>query len=154
MRNFEDEEGQNWEIVLTIASAKRVRDLLQVNLLELDQGEPPLIARLTSDVILLIDVIFCLVKPQADKLKISDEQFAEGLGGEAAERATKAFLEELADFFRGLGREEMAQAIERAQEVIRLGVKKAAEQIAAMDLEGELDRILGGSSTSSPGSPE
>ncbi|MBU0717313.1 MAG: hypothetical protein KJ749_03615, partial [Planctomycetes bacterium] len=59
-----------------------VKGLLDVNLLELEAGDPPLLTRLGTDVILLCDVIFALVKPQADTSGVTDEQFGAALGGE------------------------------------------------------------------------
>jgi len=40
-----------------------------------ETGDPPLLTRLGTDVILLCDVIFASVKPQADQHGVSDEQF-------------------------------------------------------------------------------
>ena len=80
MKTFTDSAGRTWTVSLTIDAAKRVKGLLDVNLLELEAGDPPLLTKLGTDVILLCDVIFALVKPQADAAGVSDEQFGAALG--------------------------------------------------------------------------
>jgi len=114
MKTFTDTAGRTWTLALTIDAAKRVKGLLDVNLLELEAGDPPLLTRIGTDVILLCDVIFALVKPQADASGVTDEQFAAALGGETILAAQTALYEELVGFFRGLGADDrIATATER-----------------------------------------
>ena len=72
----------------------------------------PLVTRLQLDVVLLVDVIFALVKPEADQKGVTDEEFASALGGDAAYQAFEAFMAEWRDFFQRLRRETEAKAIE------------------------------------------
>jgi hypothetical protein len=139
MKTFTDNAGRGWTVALTIDSVKRVRDLLGVNLLELNKGDPPLLTQLGQDVILLCDVIYCLVKPQADAAGVSDEQFGAALGGEAILEAQKAFFQELVGFFRQVGRGDMAQAAEKQQRMIQLAIQRAEQRIATLDVEGEIE---------------
>jgi len=126
MHSFADTEGRNWSLELTIGAVKRVQSLLEVNLLDPlgaaeggaeaagnapKKKEVPLITRLQLDVVLLVDVIFALLKPQADGAGVSDEQFAAALGGDAAYQAFEAFMAEWRDFFQKLRRQTEAQAI-------------------------------------------
>lgn len=154
MHVFTDGTGRTWEIALTIAAAKRVRDLVDVNLLELDRGKPPLLTRLGLDVILLCDVIFALIKPQADPLGVSDSDFAGALGGDVILAAQNAFREELVDFFRKLSRIDLAKAIEAQRQMINLAVQENEHRVDELDLEAEMEAALGSSSTDSPPSPE
>ena len=99
MKTFTDNAGRAWTLALTIGAAKRVKSLLGVNLLELEAGDPPLLTRRGTDVILLCDAIFALVKPQADAAGVTDEQFAAAMGGDAILATCQtAFYEELVDF--------------------------------------------------------
>ena len=98
MKTFKDKDGRDWQIELTIGAARRVRDLLGVNLLELDKGDPPLLTQLGTDEMLLVDVIYCLIKPQADAAEVTDEMFGCSLDGEAVWSACNAFYAELIDF--------------------------------------------------------
>jgi len=166
MKTFTDNAGRSWTISLTIDAAKRVKGLLGVNLLELEQGDPPLLTRLGTDVILLCDVIFALVKPQADAASVTDEQFGASLGGEAILAAHTAFYEELVDFFRKLGRGDLARAVDAQRRMIDLAVARIETRIERLDLEAAVETAVapilseqseltrGESSTSLPASSE
>ena len=150
MKTFTDTAGRTWTLSLTIDAAKRVKGLLDVNLLELEAGDPPLLTRIGTDVILLCDVIFALVKPQADANGVTDEQFAAALGGETILAAQTALYEELVGFFRGLGRSDLAKAVDAQRRMIDLAVRKIETRIDKLDLEAAIETTLGESSTSSP----
>jgi len=152
MKTFTDTAGRTWTIALTIDAAKRVKGLLDVNLLELESGDPPLLTRLGSDVILLCDVIFALVKPQADQQGVTDEQFGAALGGEAILGAQTALYEELVHFFRGLGRNDLAKAVEAQRRMIDLAVSRIETRIDKLDLEAAIESTRGESSTNWPAS--
>jgi len=152
MKTFTDTAGREWTITLTIDAAKRVRDLLGVNLLQLEAGEPPLLTRLGTDVILLCDVIFALVKPQADAANVTDEEFGAALGGEAILAAQTAFYEELVLFSRSLGRRDLAKAVEAQQRMIDLAVAGIETRIEDLDLEQAVETTLGESLPNWPGS--
>ena len=152
MKTFTDTAGRTWTIALTIDAAKRVKGLLDVNLLELESGDPPLLTRLGTDVILLCDVIFALVKPQADANGVTDEQFGAALGGEAILAAQTALYEELVLFFQGLGRSDLAKAVDTQRRMIDLAVSRIETRIDKLDLEAAIETTLGDSSTSWPAS--
>ena len=105
MKCFKDNQNRNWTIVVNVATVKRVRSLLEINLLDvvkLDKNDKPnvdLLEQLAADPVLLCDVIYCICKPDADTQGISDEDFGAAMGGDAIEHATTALLEELVDFF-------------------------------------------------------
>jgi len=120
---------------LDIATVKRVRDYLDVDLLEPENGKPPLLTKLGTDVILLCDVIYCIVKPQADEAGITDEQFGAVLDGDAILNAQKAFYEELIDFFRRCGRTDQATAIQKLMQVMQESIEKAEKAIQEIDLD-------------------
>lgn len=150
MKTFTDTAGRTWTLSLTIDAAKRVKGLLDVNLLELEAGDPPLLTKIGTDVILLCDVIFALVKPQADANDVTDEQFAAALGGETILAAQTALYEELVGFFRGLGRSDLAKAVDAQRRMIDLAVRKIETRIDKLDLEAAIETTLGESSTNSP----
>jgi len=161
MKTFTDTAGRTWTLALTIDAAKRVKSLLDVNLLELDlpagkagAGDPPLLTRLGTDVILLCDVIFALVKPQADAAGVSDQEFAAALGGDVVLAAQTAFYGELVDFFRKLGRGDLAKAVDAQRRMIDLAVARIETRIDKLDLEAAIETTLGEPSTSSPPSSE
>jgi hypothetical protein len=110
MKTFADNTGRTWAVVVNVTAVKRVRDLLQENLLEIAEPAGKLLERLVEDPCLLCDVLYCLVKPEADSKGVSDEDFGRGLAGDALGAATDALLEEIADFF-PKGRREVLHRI-------------------------------------------
>jgi len=169
MRAFTDSAGRAWTLSLTLDAAKRVKSLLSVNLLELDKGDPPLLTKLGTDVILLCDVVFAILKPQAEAAGVTDEQFGGALGGDIILAAQTAFYEEMVDFFQKLGRADLAKAVEAQRRIIELEIRrmevgigmaqtKLQTRIERADLESQidaaLDQTLGKSSISSPPSSE
>ena len=164
MYTFRDSKSRPWTIELTVGAVKRVKALVGVDLLAIDDGDPPLHTRLITDLALTCDVIYALVKPQAEAAGVSDEQFGEGLGGDAIRGAVTAFLEALVDFFRQLGRPELeakvaalTQAMELASGIIAARVKAVNVQavvMKAMDEETAARAAPGPMSTPSPASSE
>lgn len=154
MKSFMDSAGRTWTLALSIDAAKRVKALLGVDLLKPADGDPPLLTRLGSDVMLVCDVIFAIVKPQADALGVSDEQFGAALGGDAILAAQGAFAEELVDFFRQLRRTDLARMTAMQQAVIVKAVAAAERRIDALDVDAMIESTFGNASTASPASSE
>ena len=121
MHIFTDNKGRKWDIVLNVNQMKRVRAVLGidlVNVITLDaKGEVKvdLIDRIANDPCLLVDILCVLTEKQAASLGVSDVQFGESLAGDAIEDATKAFLDELVDFFPGAKRLFLQKAVTLAR---------------------------------------
>jgi hypothetical protein len=147
MKTFTDSASRTWTISLTIDSVKRVRDLLNVNLLEPEAGEPPLLTRIGTDEILLCDIIYCLIKPQADSLGVTDQQFGQSLGGDVILAAQNAFYDEIIDFFQKLGRTDRAKAAATQQKMINLAIDKVTSNLNQIDVEKKMTEIFGGQFT-------
>jgi hypothetical protein len=129
MHAFSDTTGRQWDLSLTIGAAKRVKGLLNVDLLDLAGGNPPLITRLHTDAMLLVDVIFALLKPQADAAGITAEQFGEALGGDAAWNAYQAFAAELEDFFRQFHRPDLERTVAINRRLMETKPEKAVQYV-------------------------
>mgnify|MGYP007024217571 FL=1 len=95
MKTFTDNKGRNWNIEINIATVKRLKGF-NINLMDAIRGD--LIKEVSDDPIYLADLIFYICKPQADELKISDEDFGSALAGDAIQMATDALLDELKKF--------------------------------------------------------
>ncbi len=154
MKTFRDSENREWQIAMNITAAKRVLDLLKVNLLEPEVGTPPLLTRLGTDIILLCDVLYAICKPQADQREISDEQFGQALGGDAIFQATKALMEELTDFFQSLRRTDRARGVTVQGQIISKAVETADLKLAQIKPDELVEKAFSASSTSSPESSE
>lgn len=121
MHIFTDNKGRKWDVVLNVNQMKRVRAVLGidlVNVITLDaKGEVKvdLIDRIANDPCLLVDILCVLTEKQAASLGVSDIQFGESLAGDAIEDATKAFLDELVDFFPGAKRLFLQKAVTLAR---------------------------------------
>lgn len=96
MRFFVDNAGRTWTVTVNVDAIKRVRGLLNVDLLEIIEGA--LIDKLIRDPVLLCDVVYAVCKPEADARDVTDEEFGRAMAGDAIEHATTALLEELVAF--------------------------------------------------------
>lgn len=138
MKTFKDKSGREWIIEITVGSMRRVKSLLDIKLTDAISGD--LMQRLCSDEILMADLLYVLCKPQADIREVSDEQFGEGLAGSAFNGAVEAFWEELADFFRGRGGEQL-RAMKAKLDQAREKVFSLAEKKSTMAIEGLMTSI-------------
>ena len=143
MKTFTDNAGRTWTLSLTIDSAKRVRDLLGINLLEPEAGDPPLITRLGTDEFLLCDVLYCLIKPQAASLNISSEQFGQSIGGDVILAAQTCLYDELIDFFLKRGRTDRAKAAQTQQKMINLAIQQVTQKLGEIDTSQKIAEIFG-----------
>jgi hypothetical protein len=141
MSSFRDSTGRLWEVDITIAAVKRVRSLVGIDLLALAEGDPPLITRLATDIALICDALYAVVKPQADPLGVSDEDFGESLAGETISHAYDAFWESLTDFTRGHN-PAVVTAIERQRQIVRMTMEHAVRQMEAIDPKQVLTETL------------
>ena len=157
MKTFADSTGRTWHVTINVAAIKAVRALVAVDLLEI---EGKLLERLSSDPILLCDVLYALCKEQADARAVSDEDFGRSMAGNSIEQATAAFLEELVDFFPSRRRELLHKALTKLRGLETMVLSAAAarldsgliEKMMATELARGLEES-GAPSADSPPSP-
>ena len=156
MRTFKDREGRTWSIALNVHQMKRIRahlgiDLVNVIALDADgKVKVDLVDRIANDPCLLVDILWVCVEEEAKEAGVTDEQFGRSLAGDSIEDATKAFLDELVDFFPGARRLFLKKAVDLAR-------KYTGEMTDALEkaLESpELERRVEESMRSSASSPE
>lgn len=97
MRSFQDVKDQTWELAITVGAIKRVRAHFPD--VDLMKPGPEIWDRLGSDLIFACDLVYVLVKPEADRQGISDVEFGERLAGDGIILAVNALLQEWTDFF-------------------------------------------------------
>lgn len=141
MKSFTDTLGREWKIDLTIGAMKRVKDELGLDLLaphekpgesaderaksKLFKGRRALLVSvLNSDPSLLIDVICQIIAPQMEAKKVTGDDFAESLGGDAAYQAYRAFHDEWSDFFQKFHRPDAAAMVLKHLEMIEAESKR------------------------------
>src|SRR5262245_46775465 len=133
MHSFKDTKGRLWELNVTVAELRRVRDRTGVNLYGLvEDGMKPL-AGLERDPCKFCEVLYALFKGQADRDKVSPEDFEGAMAGDALQEARDAFLEALSDFFPSLTQKILSEAWAKAREVRDLATVRAGRTVGSLD---------------------
>lgn len=140
MKTFNDESGRTWEIAINVDCIKRVRALLDVDLLTAVDGD--MVPRLTADPILLCDVLYAIIKPQADKLGVSDEDFGRAMAGDAIDHATEAMLAELVNFFPPRRRAPLAKAMETFAATQQAMADRAIKRLESPQMAAYIQRAM------------
>ena len=148
MKTFTDNRGRVWEVELNIRQMKRVRDILGIDLVNVISANKDgsvstdTLERVSNDPILLVDILWVLCEGQAKPAGVTDEDFGSSLAGESIEEATRAFLDELVDFFPGARRLFLKKAVDLARkyETENLGLLEKA--LASPEFEERLKTSL------------
>ncbi len=152
MKTFNDNSGRTWTVTINVDAIKRVKSLLDVNLLEAVEGK--LLERFVSAPILLCDVIYCICKPEADAKEITDEDFGKAMAGDAIDCATTALLEELVDFFPPQRRQLLTKALGKLRKLESMALTAAEARLDSPELEQRMEALLKETGDSSGSSPE
>jgi hypothetical protein len=137
MRTFKDKNGLDWTIDLNVGDAMRVRradarfDLFDCTK-EVDGV--PLPGVLFDDVPTFWELLYLLVKPQADERGINAEAFGALMSAEALVKSQFVFFDEWRDFFRDLQQPTKAMALEKTVSLRR-------KQIDLMEATAKSPRI-------------
>lgn len=164
MAKWTDNSGQDWILSVTVSTAKQVKELAGVDLLNVFDGS--LLARLAGDPLTLVEVLYALCSRKADERGLSYEQFADLAVGDALESAVSAIVQAITDFFPSGRREVLRRLWEKVNTADRAAVSLATSKIdspavttaikqALAEAEAEIDRRLsefGGGSTNAPAS--
>lgn len=152
MKSFTDNLGRAWTLVVNVATIKRVRALCSVDLnsiIEVEDGKPTtkLLERLSTDPVLLVDVLYAVCKPECDSKNVSDEDFGAAMAGDAIENATSALLDEVIDFFpaaKRLAFRKILSASRRFEQAARTRMQTMLEDGKFEEkLVSELERLTG-----------
>ena len=97
MKTFADNAGRTWSLAVNVDAIKRVKSLLDINLLDVLDDRCQLLARLAGDdPLLLVDVLVVLCQPAADEQRVNDVDFGRAMAGDAILHGAEALLSELA----------------------------------------------------------
>ncbi len=152
MKQFKDNASRDWSLAVNVTAIKRVRDTLEVDLMDVVEGD--LLQRLYADPVLLVDVVYVLVKPQAEAAKVTDEQFGEAMGGDAIELATAALIDEIVDFFpNSRDRDRARKVLAKFDAMLGKAHDALDARVDSPKLQRELDRIVESVGEKSTGSP-
>jgi len=151
MACFTDSEGRQWGLRVDVSALRRVKSRLGINLVDVVGGET--LSRLANDPVLLVDVLFVLVEPQAQSRGVDAEAFGAAITGDVLDEATAALLEALADFFpsrKAAVLRRLIAASRRHEETI---LAEAERMLASGEVDDLIRRAISGKpSTNSPDS--
>ncbi len=153
MKTFTDNAGRTWTIAINVDAIKRVRGLLDVDLLEIVEGK--LIEKLIRDPVLLCDVVYAVCKPEADAKGVSDEEFGRAMAGDAIELATKALLEDLVGFSPSpRDRANLQRVLETTWRVMEKARDLVEARLDSVNVEKVVEQALATAGSSSGAAPE
>ena len=160
MKSFTDNLGRTWTLVVNVAAIKRVRALCGVDLnaiVEIDKNNNPtaeLLERLSTDPVLLVDVLYAVCKTECDQKGVSDEDFGAAMAGDAIEQATAALLDEVVDFFPTAKRAALQKILAATRRIEALAKKKLESILGSAEFEEKLVSELERSTGLSSNAPE
>ena len=160
MKSCTDNLGRTWTLVVNVAAIKRVRALCGVDLnaiVEIDKNNNPtaeLLERLSTDPVLLVDVLYAVCKPECEQKSVSDEDFGAAMAGDAIEQATAALLDEVVDFFPTAKRAALQKILAATRRIAALAKKKLENILADSAFEEKLVSELERSTGLSSNAPE
>ena len=143
-RSYTDNAGHRWQISVTVSTIRRVRDEAGVDLAAAGRTAPggeSVLERLATDPVLLADVLYAIVRPEAEAREVTPEQFGEALAGDAVEAAADALVEEIVDFFPTPVRARWRRAMDLA---------KAVRSRNEAQVDRELERMAEGAAAETP----
>ena len=148
MRQFTDTKERVWEVELNVRQMKRVRDILGIDLVNVIQaGKDGAVAtdtldRVANDPILLVDILWVLCEGQAKAAGVTDDDFGSSLAGDSISDATRAFLDELVDFFPGARRLFLKKAVDLARKYETENLEVLEKALASPEFEERLKTSL------------
>lgn len=148
MRQFTDTKERVWDVELNVRQMKRVRDVLGIDLVNVIQaGKDGAVAtdtldRVANDPILLVDILWVLCEGQAKAAGVTDDDFGSSLAGDSISDATRAFLDELVDFFPGARRLYLRKAVDLARKYETENLEVLEKALASPEFEERLKTSL------------
>lgn len=106
MQNFTDNKNREWSITMDQQTVDRVYSDTQANL-----TTASVLDQLVASPELLVDVIYSLIRPQAEQRGIAPDDFGRSLRGNAVAHATNAMLLALVDTHSGKDHILLRQAV-------------------------------------------
>lgn len=138
-RKFTDTNGDDWLIRLDVATNKRVRDELGVDLLKFDDT---LYGRLLTEPEILVDVLYVVLAPRIADRNLDAVGFAERLAGDVIEDAAVALLEAITDFFPRRRREVLKRALHKSQDFLARSIDHSEALLESPTMAQALEDLL------------
>lgn len=153
MKKFRTNDGTEWEVVVTVATIKRVMDHTGLKLTDLFSTSEK-IQQFFADEVRFCEVLYAAVKPQADSAGKTIDDFLSAIDGSVIEAAVEALLAEVVDFFHEPRKGLLKKVLNKYQEATgRLrteGVLVLEKKLDALEFDNLLLQTLTSSVSSSP----
>ena len=146
MKNFTDAAGRTWTLTLNLGTAMAVKGKLDIDLLQPEAGDPPLLTRLGTDEMLLGEVLCAMLEGQFVTHKVTEDDVRNGFDGQTLLAAQKAFYEELIGFFQSRGRNDRAKAVAKQMAMIDAAVTAIETRIDGIDIDETIRGAMSGES--------
>lgn len=146
MKTFTDAAGRTWTISLNLGTAMAVKAKLDIDLLQPEAGDPPLLTRLGTDEMLLGEVLCALLEGQFETHKVTADDVRAAFDGQTLLAAQKAFYEELIGFFQSRGRNDRAKAVAKQMAMIDAAVTAIETRIDGIDIDETIRGAMSGAS--------
>jgi hypothetical protein len=131
MQRFRDRKGREWTLEANFGSYGRVKAATGVKLYDIATENRECLTQLT-DVLILGQVLWSMVEPQAQAIGVSPEDFAGAFDGDVIETAYNALLDEMLFFCPTRQRKVLEVAVRKVREV---------EARAATVVDGKLEKF-------------
>ena len=146
MKTFNDASSRTWSLTLNLGTAMAVKAKLNVDLLQPEAGDPPLLTRIGTDEMLLGEVLCAMLEGQFVTHKVTEADVRNSFDGQTLLAAQKAFYEELIDFFRSRGRNDRAKAVAKQMAMIDAAVTAIETKIDGINVEQTIAGAMSGAS--------
>ena len=133
MKTFNDANGNPWLMDVNVSALRRVKAIASLDIGDfaaIASGE--ILKRLAADPVLLADVAYAILKPEADTRGISKDDFCNLIRGDAIESVTTAILESLADFFPKAQGAVLKAVLSIARSETEKAMQETSESLAKM----------------------
>lgn len=132
MAKFLDGAGRSWDVAISVGVIRRVRDRLGIDLSKLVENEFAVLQQVVTDPVVLCDVLYVMVEPQAAGAGVSAVEFGEALTGDAIEGAADALYEAFANFSPSRIRVPLLALAQKGREIQTAAATRAREAIEAL----------------------
>ena len=140
MKIITDTHARPWTVNINVATIKRVRSLLNIDMLE-----PESFLILTQDVISLCDILYVVCKEEADQRSLSEEQFLASFGGPMLNEAFDVLMEAYTDFFPDQALRKRLQILAEKTKVARektLALVEKQTPLLMQQIDQDIEKIL------------
>jgi hypothetical protein len=138
---IKDREGRVWNIEINPWSIRRVREALNINLLEMLEKDSTLAEDL-EDPVRSVELVWCLCQPQAAEREVSEKSFWESLDQDMLDSAGLAIMEGIANFSRAAIRPALETVAAKTAKLRDRLTGQVQEAIASGELERYLDKEM------------